>query len=250
MMAKDKLHIVDRPEPGEEYKRAWLSTGMYLESLFKRYNRYLKDKHTGFCWLRAEPVSPTFDSMNFRFKNQVYSVLINLVSDGHSYLSKRQKDTQIEVCNANDMIPCLFTVSLEDMRPVEPGWNLRHTVTKAIVDPKKMSTDAPRPVSEWELANWGISFVKDDLEQKGYKVLSFTDAPGIFPQMWFEDSQGRRSWVQVVVNESEKPPDYSDSPLENYPGYLAIVSLTPLGGDPVIFRSRPADIEFEGLERI
>ena len=243
-------NVIDRPEESKEYKQAWVVTGMYLESLFNRYNRRLDNKFAGFCWLRAELISPTFDSMNFRFKNRVYSVLLNLVSEGHSYLPKEQKDMQIEVCAANDMSPCLFTISPDDMSPAEPGWNLRHTVTHAIINPVRISDDSPRQISEWELSNWGISFVKQNLEQKGYKIMSFTDMPGIEPQMWFEDSSGRPSWIQVVVNDSEGPLDYSDSLLENYPGYMAKVNIAPLGDDPVIYRSRPADIEFDGLEKI
>lgn len=72
-------NVIDRPEESKEYKQAWVVTGMYLESLFNRYNRRLDNKFAGFCWLRAELISPTFDSMNFRFKNRVYSVLLNLV---------------------------------------------------------------------------------------------------------------------------------------------------------------------------
>lgn len=43
--------------------------------------------------------------------------------------------------------------------------------------------------------NWAITIVMDDLRQQGDKILSFTDAPDVMPQLWFEDKRGNKCWV-------------------------------------------------------
>ena len=69
-----------------------------------------------------------------------------------------------------------------------------------------------------------------DLKEKGYKILSFTDAPDIMPQLWFEDNKGDKYWVQVVVNKPMDIADFSDSIISGYKGYLAGILISPIGG--------------------
>ena len=75
-----QLYSIDRPDESREYLQAWSMTGKHLQSLFNRYNHLLENPYIGFCWMRSEIISPTFDSMNFRYKNRAFSILIDFVS--------------------------------------------------------------------------------------------------------------------------------------------------------------------------
>lgn len=266
-----KPYFIDRPPESRAYLRGWQVTGRHLQALFSQYNEKLEDAHFGFCWLRADIVSPTFDSMNFRFKNRVFSVLVDLMAPAllsdmekknhdHGYgilcrtklLSKttqRQRELQIEVCRDNDMIPCLFGVAVDGMRPMEKGWNIRHTETGEPVVPTEVADDTPRRISEWEMMNWGINIVMDELRQQGKTILSYTDAPGIMPQLWFEEENGDKCWVQVVVNQPIDTANVS-GPMIGYKGYVAGVRIRPLNGEDAVYRSRPADVDFMGMEAV
>lgn len=245
---------VDRPAESSEYLQSWSLAGKYLQAKFDEYNQSLSDPHMGFCWLRTDIISPTFDSMNFRYKNRVFSVLLELVIPvaEDALMTKttwKAKELQIKICKENDMIPCLFIVDVERMKPYKGGWNLSNTDTGEIVIPEDIADDSPRQVSSWELMNWGISIVMDDLRKKGNKILSFTDAPGIMPQLWFEDKDGDKCWVQVVVNKPMEVADLSGTSAEEYQGYVAGVMIQPVEGN-VLYRSRPATIKYKGIEAI
>ena len=247
-------YTVDRPAESKEYLQSWSLAGKYLQAKFDEYNQSLSDPHMGFNWLRTDIISPTFDSMNFRYKNRVFSVLLELVipvaEDAMMTKTTRHaKELQIKICKENDMIPCLFIVDVEQMKPLKGGWNLTNTDTGEIVIPEDIADDSPRQVSPWELMNWGISVVMDDLRKKGNKILSFTDAPGIMPQLWFEDRDGDKCWVQVVVNKPMEVADFSGTEIAEHKGYVAGVMIQPIGEEK-LYRSRPADVKYMGLQEV
>lgn len=247
-------HTVDRLAESKEYLQSWSLAGKYLQAKFDEYNQSLSDPHMGFNWLRTDIISPTFDSMNFRYKNRVFSVLLELVipvaEDAMmTKTTRRAKELQVKICKENDMIPCLFIVDVERMKPLNGGWNLSNTDTGEIVIPEDIADDSPRQVSSWELMNWGISIVMNDLRKKGNKILSFTDAPDIMPQLWFEDRDGDKCWVQVVVNRPMEVADLSGTGAEDYQGYVAGVMIQPVEGN-VLYRSRPATIKYRGMKAV
>ncbi len=247
-------YTVDRPAESKEYLQSWSIAGKQLQVMFNQYNQSLPDPHMGFNWLRTDIISPTFDSMNFRYKNRVFSVLLELVipvaKDAMMTKTTRQaKELQIKICKENDMIPCLFIVDVEQMKPLKGGWNLTNTDTGEIVIPEDIADDSPRQVSPWELMNWGISIVMDNLRKEGNKILSFTDAPDIMPQLWFEDRDGDKCWVQVVVNKPMEVADFSGTEIAEHKGYVAGVMIQPIGEEK-LYRSRPADVKYMGLQEV
>ncbi|WP_026766592.1 hypothetical protein [Selenomonas ruminantium] len=81
-----KWNMADRPYESREYLQGWSIAGKQLQTLFNKYNEGILNVYQGFCWIRTQIISPTFDSMNFRYKNRVYSVLVDLVTEGESSL--------------------------------------------------------------------------------------------------------------------------------------------------------------------
>ena len=75
--------------------------------------------------------------------------------------------------------------------------------------------------------NWAITIVMDDLRQQGNKILSFTDAPDVMPQLWFEDKRGNKCWVQVIVNKPMSIADFSNTRIGAHKGYIAGGSIRP-----------------------
>ena len=258
---KKKWHIIERPNESREYLQGWSIAGKALQVLFNKENNRLTNPYQGFCWLRTQIISPTFDSMNFRYKNMVFSVLVDLVSEGDkaffsnlrpydSLMSNELKMHQLDECKKNDIIPCLFRIEMDNMHPLEDGWNLINTETGKTVVPTEVVGEELHAVSEWELLNWGISIVVSELKKRGNKILSFTDMPGIMPQLWFEDKAGNKCWVQVVVNKPmEMFADYNVMP-EGFKGYMAGVRIRPTEGNNILYRSQPADVEFLGISAL
>lgn len=247
-------YLVERAEESIEYVKAFSVTGRYLQNIFSRYNQVENVPKDGFNWLRTQIVSPTFDSMNFRYKNQVFSVLVDLVdiidSKIVSYFSQKAKNLQVKICKENNLIPCTFKVKIGSLQPATEGWNLFHTATNKKINPIECVSDELIPISEWELLNWGINVVMNDLKENGNKILSFTDSPEISPNIWFENKVKNKNWVHVQINGSPPKPNYlKDTISDAYKGYIANVAILPIINPNVIFRAQPADVSYNGLEK-
>ena len=158
----EKGYLVDRPEESKEYIMAWSITGKYLQKIFNQYNQVENIQKFGFNWLRTKIISPTFDSMNFRYKNQVFSILVDLIDfidyDIESQTTENAKNLQIEICNKNNLIPCLFKIKTKNMQPATGGWNLFDTRNDKKINPFDLTSDELIPISNWELLNWGNKY--------------------------------------------------------------------------------------------
>ena len=89
------------------------------------------------------------------------------------------------------------------------------------------------------------------MSRKGEKILSFTDAPGISPNIWFEDKCGNKNWIHVSVNGKSELPSYLNNTITKYfNGYVADVLILPMNNENEIYRSQSAEIIYNGLESI
>ena len=109
------------------------------------------------------------------------------------------------------MIPCVFPVEVIITEVTEEGvikyelklksqndWNLVNFNTGNVVTPNELGTPEKIEMSEYELSNFAIHIAHRFLvTKKGYKVRSICDLPGMLPQMWFVDKQGKPAWLCV-----------------------------------------------------
>lgn len=236
------------------------------------------ENKSDFTWIRPEITNPSFDDLNFRYKNQVFSVLIRMFRDGKEMLEPRRIEPFIRETKANNLIPCVFPVDLEFVEVMSPlgygvliepgknpshelkmkdptGWNLFHVETNKKINPLELADDTPVLMSDYEMQNFAIQVVRNKLKKDGFKLESFCDAPGITPQIWFQDKDGKMCWVWVEYGPDEKEikePDISkflNSTLANYDGYFAPVGIQPMKGDNA-YRGIGYYIDYSGLINI
>ena len=65
---QEPLYIIERPQESELFLNARNTMGRFIQQ--KMYENGGFEK--GFAWLRKELTSPSFDDMNFSYKNQVF----------------------------------------------------------------------------------------------------------------------------------------------------------------------------------
>lgn len=281
----DIQYLIDRPEPSEIFLRARHIAGSQLQDQFNANNQNsVNSSYEGFKWIKAELTYPSFDNLTFAYKNSVFSVVIELIDDKGSSFTKQQKDRLLMACEENNLIHCTFRLKFREkaenflgrlmgnkdqpdyeLTPLEQGWNLYDARTNKKIDPLNIASDEKTRMSKWELSNFAIQIVRNDLEKEGNEILSFCDLPEVNPQIWFKNKKGETGWVIVkhIKNENEK--DYKEwigledrSPqLKPYDGYFASVQLVPsIGWNGVsefpkdLFRGDGMYVNYKGLERI
>lgn len=241
--------------------------------------KMIGERTSDFTWIRAEPTRPSFDDLNFRYKNQVFSVLIKIFDkvSGKEIITTG-REAMFEKCTKeNNLVPCIFPIDFELVPTTEPfwgyklepyktpahkltpqnpdDWNLFRFKTHEKIDPIKLASDTPVLMSDYEMQNFAIQIVRNQLKKDGFKLESFCDAPGITPQVWFQDKNGKMCWVCVEYGPNEKEikaPDISNMPnsiLAEHDGYFAPVGIQPMKGDKN-YRGIGYYVDYSGLINI
>jgi hypothetical protein len=267
---------IDPHDSSQEFLRARNAAGVRLQEQFKRFGGRVESQHD-YRWIKADLTWPSFDHLTFAYRNQVFSILVDLVQDKRTSLTHQDVKRCVDACTENNLVPCVFPVDSRSFRPLKDGWNLSNIESGDSVVPDDSVDDVKVEMSEWELRNFAIQIVRDDVEKnmKG-RILSYCDVIGIDPQIWFDDQRGNRCWVIVrnfaridgTESTKFKGIETSNPQLVPYNGYFAAVSvassepftvdldakLVPLSkrfdGSSPIYRGDGFYVNFKGLERI
>lgn len=152
-----------------------------------------------FRWLQTSVQDQGFQHLCFGFKNQVYSVIVAMeLPDGKATVKGSLIKRQIQVCKANNMIPCLILMNYSDYsvstRYVVPGpdsvplfssYNIDH-VHHVDVNPFLMDLEAPVAMSDWECLNLAVQVVAAGIREEGGRILSVCDTPEVWPNICYK----------------------------------------------------------------
>lgn len=236
------------------------------------------ENRSDFTWIRPEITNPSFDDLNFRYKNQVFSVLIKIFHQGRELSEPRREIPFIRETKANNLVPCVFPVNFEFAATTSPhgygvvietgknpthelvmqdpkGWNLFHVETNKKINPLEMADDTPVLMSAYEMQNFAIQIVRNQLEKEGLRIESFCDAPTVLPHIWFRDKEGKLGWIVVKYGPNEKSiaaPDGNQiarGPIAEDNGYFAPVGIQPMKGNKA-YRGIGYYVNYSGLINI
>jgi hypothetical protein len=239
-MANRPSHEIPRPQPPADFLHAGNVAGVALQQQFSKHAGKLPESRD-FRWIKSDLTWPSFDHLTFAYGNQIFSVLVEVIDNEESQLSEQECQRCFDACVKSNLIPCVFRVSLREMKPLQEGWNLLALETNLPITPQELVTDERIEMSEWELRNMAIQIVRDSVAQNGGKVLSFTDVLGVDPQVWFEDNAGSRAWIIVrhyPILSGEEGNEFvgierQHRQLAPFQGYFAAVSMA--SSEPVLY---------------
>jgi hypothetical protein len=251
-------YLMDRPDPSDLFLEARQLAGMQLQEQFNRFNQFAPPSPLpAFHWVKAELTYPAFDHLSFAHKNAIFSVVIEVWDGSESSFTEQQQERLLDACRANQLIPCVFRLDYEDeLEPATDGWNLVHASTGERIDPSSFAEEGPVVMSAWELTNFAIQVVRDDLEKQGNEVLSFCDLPEVNPQIWFRDSSGNACWALVQCSTSKEPLtsqrwqgfEQTNDALKPFAGYFAGVRVQSTNAVPM--RGDGMMVDYRGIEKI
>ena len=202
--------------------------------------------NSDFEWNRFHYSASAFDDINFRYKNQVFSILLQFSYNGEELpINKERKKELLKIAKQNNLIPCVFSIDIIDddnqykvCRRTD-GWNLFNLETGAPIDPITMASDKPTENSHYDLLNKAIRIIEDELEYEGFQVRATFDDPNLpedYPRVWFVDKNGEVCWVVVKYGTHKYFPTPNvkniiqyDSIFNENKGYFAPVVFEPKG---------------------
>lgn len=216
----------------KEYAKK-LPTGLKAAGWF--IQKYFQDqniKAPSFRWIQTKLTYPAFQHLCFAHYGNVYSVIIEFDDGISSHILSRDVKNQLRECQENDMIPCTIVLKYDTYEPIINGNHLIHTDKRTALVFQKREGDVR--MSAWEINNFAVSIVIQQLEKEGFKILSFCDVLRVEPQIWFEAKNGKRSYVIVkaISGSSKENLKYKINHnlimrLKDYDGYFAEVGIFP-----------------------
>lgn len=268
------MYKIESARPSRPFLECLASAGEHLEQLC---NKAVREHGYFFRWLKAEPPQgPCLEHISFFLGNQVFFVRLYDVEQRHAFpgtpsglariaegyaghaciMPMRrtiigQSDERARGRGAPD-----FGIFVPDVQkqwqPVRPGWGLVG-LDGEVVEPPALVTNERIAVTDWELHDFAVQIVRQQLQQEGKQILSWNGDPDVHPSLWFEEG-GLRAWVMVQANcFPESLPERPDPELERrikasmpaeFPGYFAAVGFM---GKPRVFRSEGSMVNFRGL---
>lgn len=266
---KQGWNEVNRPKESKEYLQARNIAGLQIQNNFSSKSNSAESHWSqDFHWIKAELTSPSFDDLTFGYKNKVFSVLIDFVRPVRhilrqmtveSLLPQDRIEQFLTTAKENNLVPCLFPIYRDGLKPMTIGWNLLHAKTHEWLQPEKMATNERTPLSKWELNNFAIQVVRQYIEDNGDKICSFCDMIGIEPQIWFENKKGERCWVVVKQIDDATDNDYHkwlglenvSTTIKKHDGFFAGVEFRNANDfGTTLYRGEGAIPKFEGLRRV
>jgi hypothetical protein len=275
------LHYeIDRPVPSELFLKARQIAGCQLQEQFRKLNTGIPDvSYNSFKWIKSELTYPSFDPITFAYKNAVFSVIIELIDEDQTSMTKNQIERLVKATEKNNIIPCVFRLKMKrkqrksfhrlinteysprsqdlEMIPIKNEWNLCHIRTGIEVIPENIGNEVEIKMSDWELQNFAIQIARNGLEKEGISVLSFCDLLEVNPQIWFRDKQGNICW-SIVKHITEKPEEKfqewvgfenANPKLKDFDGFFATVQFNSTRHNGLI-RGDCMNFKYSGLKRI
>jgi hypothetical protein len=191
------LYQIAQDPPSDDFKAAWVSAGRYIQN----------QAGSGLSWLRADLRPPLAEHLSFRIGNQIFFIFIEAAEVEY----RNGVELFLKVCSEANAVPCRMPMEKRfgDWGPKLNGWGLINTIDNAQFNPLDLVSDALIEMSDWEVHDFAIQIVAEDIVKNGGEIFGRQPSPEIDPSIWFKDKQGSHF---VVVRFERHPTQSSPVP--------------------------------------
>lgn len=178
--------------------------GRYLQQMMDAAQAENSGRKPLFYWLKTAPARPSFADVVFGCRNKVFAVIASRVlerpaKEGGIELAvtvdAERRDLLIRESIQNGIVPAMFPMWPDTLRPLHGDWNLLALPEGGLFDPVAAAGEEAVPMSAWELNRLAVQTVAANLRDMKRRILSSQDMTGFYPQIWFEDIGGHQAWV-------------------------------------------------------
>lgn len=133
-------------------------------------------------WLRAHPYPPVLEHLSFRLGNQLF--FVRVVDEDENIMGPGSLQGLMNVAESCKGIPCVLPMKKKFFGgkwvAAEGGWGLLDARNGQPVNPIDWVSDEKIEMTDWELQDFAVQFVKNQLEQSGYldnpdQIISYLD---------------------------------------------------------------------------
>lgn len=247
-------------EASQEFSKCWQAAGIHLEN---QAGGHISS------WIKANLEPPFLEHLSFRLGNQLFFVRVEDADEAVVGPGNPEALFMIaEECKGNACVMPMQKKN-DEWHPLLPGWGLLDPNTQQMINPPDLISEEKIEMTDWELHDFAVQVVRQNLEEQGKKLLTWQSNPSVDPSVWFEGEQGPE-WV--VVREVRYPksdaalPDNMVDIIDHCAkmsalGHFASVAFINMD-DPIdpqaatngnvlpLYRGYGANIRYEGLKPV
>ncbi len=253
------MYEIEMHDVSEQFVELWKSAGSHLD----------KQVQGGIqTWLRANLAPPFLEHLSFRLGNQLFFIrVVDVDARVEGPSSIRGLLTIADGCKGHACLMPMKKKMFGGWNVERSGWGLIDARSGETIDPIPLVTDELIEMTDWELHDFAVQIVRKNLEQQGYKLMSWQSNPQVNPAIWFVgDSGGPEGCVVSFSRFSKKPAPEPTSWEDIAKGCAHLSSIghfAPVGVastddpfDPVrgtwmpLYRGHGLNVMYKGLEAL
>jgi hypothetical protein len=180
------MHKINMDSFTDDFGYCWNAAGSHLQN----------HAQGAINWLKATLSPPFLEHFSFRLGNQLFYVRIEDV-DG-VVESPGTVDGLLSIANGCKGHACLMPMKkkADEWACVVADWGLLDAVTGKPINPVAFISDEKIEMTDWELQDFAVQVVRNDIEKNGRKLMSWQSNPNVDPSIWFVGDNGPE-WVVV-----------------------------------------------------
>jgi len=254
------MHNIEMQEMSPEFLKCWQAAALHLD----------KQVQGGInTWLRAHPYPPFLEHLSFRLGNQLFFVRVEAA--GGKIAGPGNLQGLFSVAEGCQGHACVMPMKMKFFGGAwaaeTGGWGLLDANSRAPVNAFELVTDKQIEVTTWELHDFAVQVVRDQLKKEGHQVMSWHGNPDVDPSIWFIGGSKKPEWVVVrsvryPEKDAARPANWSTiaascAQMSNI-GHFASVAFASTD-DPFdssgknvvpLFRGHGTHVSYEGLDRV
>ena len=253
------MHEIHMGEVSKDFEQCWHAAGLHIQNQAQGPLQ---------SWLRAHLNPPFLEHLSFRLGNQLF--FIRLEDVDRRLETPGNPDGLLAIADGCAGHACVMPMRKlgGNWAAAEPGWGLLDARTHQPVDPPGLISNEKIVMTDWELQDFAVQVVRDQLTSEGRKLMSWNGDPRVNPSIWFVGDSKGPEWVVVRVvrypaKEASLPENLEDLQANfnkrGYPGHFASVAVASVddpfdpdaetnGNIVPLYRGHGMHVRYEGLE--
>jgi hypothetical protein len=189
------MHDIQMHETSDDFARCWQAAGLHLQGRVQ----------DGLSWLKADLAPPFLEHLSFRLGNQLFYIRLEENEGGLAVPGNR--GGLLTIADGCQGHACLMPMRRRGTmwEPVLPGWGLMDLRTGRPLDPLTLVTNERIEMTDWEVHDFAVQVVRDQLRGDGVEIMSTQGNPAVEPSLWFKGEDGPE-WVVVRTYRYPAPP--------------------------------------------
>ena len=251
------MHNIHMAEVTDDFAECWKAAGLHIQN---QAQGGLKS------WLRAHLNPPFLEHLSFRLGNQLFYIRIQDVNDELDIPGSLKG--LLSIANGSKGHACLMPMKkiAGNWTCATSDWGLVSVETETSINPVNFISDEQIEMTDWELQDFAVQVVWENLESDGRQLMSWQGNPGVDPSIWFVGDDGPE-WIVVRafrhgLIKASKPNNWEEivSRLKNTGSSGNYAEVTCASPDDVfdptgdnaakLFRGQGLHVRYLGLEKI